>query len=464
MNQSILEPHHHMYWLLTGALFCYLAPDLASTSMALDGLVYANIAQLLNDSQGSFWQLPFYYTDVARFTDHPPLGIYLQSMWMTLLGNAWWVDKLWSIVLTGLVLLLTVIAAGQVTHAGHPAPRWWLILLLALMPPFTYTLKNGFLEGLLCIGFLAIVCCVTRPTRQTAWAVLAGALTAACVLIKGPVGLFPLAIPGVLLLAETDWRRQLYHTIKTSAVMLTTAAIALAIVLLPDSAQSWLQAYLQFQVFDSITGVRPAQHGRLYLLQHLAVSLLILGLLVALVTRGRPHWQRTSLMWLGLGFAFVLPLLLSGRHFRHYLLPALPFFALAAWAALPTIKLGPRLARCLNIVFWWPAALAGVLMLVSWGHPGDHAETQTDAAIVAKAAAEQAPAYCAGVSHLELAAYLYRQHQVQSTNLVDRWLICADPPTANNTGAVWQVAANLSDGVKLWHKAARESRHPTDNN
>ncbi len=77
---------------LVMALFLlYIATDLAQVSQALDGVVYADIARNLSIGEGTFWAPVFFDASGGAFRDHPPLGLWLMSIWFALWGDAFWV-------------------------------------------------------------------------------------------------------------------------------------------------------------------------------------------------------------------------------------------------------------------------------------------------------------------------------------------------------------------------------------
>ncbi|MEM7099585.1 MAG: hypothetical protein AAF541_15070 [Pseudomonadota bacterium] len=452
--QRISEPSATLF--LIGCLACYLAPDLVSLSYALDGLVYANIANLLAQGEGSFWYLPYYVTEVVRFVDHPPLGIYIQSLTMAVINTDWWVDKLYTTILIGLFFL-------GCFHLGrlHPTHQYWpVLLLLSLVPLSTYTLKNGFLEVPLSIAIMGSVWAVMKAYRKLWWALLASALMIGAVMIKGPVGLFPLVAPMVYLVIVTPSKTNIVRATSITSIMGVGLLACLGIGVLSADITSWLQHYLSGQVLDSITGARPAEHGRLYLLYHLFVSLAIITICAALLGGRFSTFNKTTVFWLLLGLAFVIPLLLSARQYRHYLLPALPFFVLAANSLIPALSANSRVSQVLNrmlkLTWWAPITIGLVLAVYHWGKPGDHVDDLDDAQTIASTVQQTTVGFCS--PELSLSAYLYRHHNIKTTHSNQAWVVCKHLP-----GPSFTHRLDLSDGVSLWHKP-RTSDHTHNNN
>ena len=75
-------------WMFSSALFILLVlMPLMRQGMFLDGVTYAAIAKNLSLNHGSIWQ-PFYSeTCFPVFYEHPPLAIYLESLFFRVLGQ-----------------------------------------------------------------------------------------------------------------------------------------------------------------------------------------------------------------------------------------------------------------------------------------------------------------------------------------------------------------------------------------
>ena len=459
------ESHGTHRWLTAcalAALLAYLVPDLASATFGLDGLVYANIAQLLASGEGSFWALPYYELQLAQFTDHPPLGIYLLSTWMILLGQAFWVEKALALVVTlgvcaALVCLFRDTQRFDALRLETPPPAWLLLLALFCMPAATHTLKWGYLEGQLTLVTLLSVWAGLRSIGHRGWAVALGVGSFTAFLIKGPAGLFPLgALPIVLWLAA-----DLGHSVRATSIALATfAACAIAVAALAPDSSIWWRAYLDQQVLASIVGARPAEHGRAYLLVQLAANIGIAAVVVALVTR-QVRLHRAAGLWIIIGLCASLPLLLSARQYRHYLLPSLPFFALALTSCIVAPNPGRITRRIAQSALPVLVMSAGIALVLCWAAPGEHATEIRQAAVVAahlaqtETADSELAAYCPQTDTARLRAYLFRRHRIASVALANHamaprstWVLCAAPPAPGAR----RVRA-LSDGLALWQLA-----------
>lgn len=151
-----------------------------------------------------------------------------------------------------------------------------------------------------------------------------------------------------------------------------------------------------------------------------------------------------------------LPLLISPRQYKHYLLPCLPFFAI--WA---NMVVSPCLARWSAKYIWMTTAF--VLMLSSgrtywhFGSPGKDADQLSDvAAIAAVVASADVPVdhveFCA--SNYPRRAYLARHHGLTSSSTANHvtttdnanYVVCASSQPDDQLDRVLE----LNDELALW--------------
>jgi 4-amino-4-deoxy-L-arabinose transferase-like glycosyltransferase len=406
-----------------GAALAYVAPSIATHGLALDGLVYANVAMAHAAGEGSFWRLPYYTEGLTAFIDHPPLGIWLESLWFRAFGTDFWVEKSWSIALAAAIVTLTAGIWRDVT-GGRSA--WWPLLLLFLMPVATYTMRNNFLELPLTLFVLAGVWAAHRARRHAGWLALVALAVAAGLLTKGPVGLVLLAAP--VLFGWSDGRigRGLLHALACTS----GAALVVGLATLSPDAREMLAAWWRQQLVASLAGDRPIVHGRVWQVGVLGASLAMPAVVVA-IARWRADSNtaavREVLTWFALAVAAALPLLASPRQFRHYLMPALPLFAIGlALIANPGL---PRLP-------WrWlaPSAfgIACVIIVLRWGEIGEDVDEIAAARTIAALVRTNGVTFCPSAdSQFFLKAYLYRYAGMTSHPAVngDPFVVCAGLP------------------------------------
>ena len=433
---------------VAAALLCYLAADLAGLGLALDGLVYANVAKLLATGEGGFWSLPYYIDDRPAFSEHPPLGIWLLSGWLFvadgLPGNALWAEKAYSLTLA--VLWAAVICHLYRALSGR-RDYWLPIALLALMPVASHTLKNNFLENPLTL-LTSIAClCAWRAPNSWRWTVLTAIAVLLAVGIKGPVGLFPLAAPWLFgWLAAGQFRAGLKSSLVASALV----AAGLSAVLLHPPAFSAAEAYWQSQIGPTFAGERMPDHGRAYLLGQLGLNLAIAGLATLILGGWRnvtwkTHRQQAGAV-LAVALCAALPLLLSPRQYRHYLLPSLPLFAIGF--SLLTVPRLPRLPyRILALVL---AFVGGLRFAYNWQAVPENEPHIVGAQTLAGMGLGGTIAVCANTNRPEVfMAYLFRHHGIRSAVLPmpapSVAVVCSVQPSPGH-----RAERDLHGGLKLW--------------
>jgi len=390
------------------ALLClYLALDFASPSMALDGVIYAGIANLAAAGMGSFWYPPYFDVAMPAFHDHPPLGLWLLSQWFRLLGDAFWVERAFN----GLV---TVLVAGGIIYLWSRIEKqlaWWPLALFFLMPVTTYALKNNSLEGLLTLMTLLGVMAAWAGRHKPLLNVLVGLASLCAVMIKGPVGLFPLIAPACFaLILLGDLRRALINSIIAGVTLLLGFALLLAF----EPARISLLNYLDGQLLASLSGARTIEHGRAYLIGQLLLNVASGSALVVLVGLLRRRFKIPREFWayFAIALAASLPLLISPRHYRYYLLPSLPYYAICLGLIVQ-----PQVKRLRRDYVWVVAAViftvAALRFYWHFGMPGVDANELNDAALIARVAEAETLGYCA--ANLQRRAYLTRYYGLRSS-------------------------------------------------
>jgi 4-amino-4-deoxy-L-arabinose transferase-like glycosyltransferase len=314
-------------------------PRLAHRGMFVDGITYASIARNLAQGRGSFWTPSYTATVYPQFHQHPPLGLWLQSMWFRALGDHLYVERAYSLAAAAATAVLIALIWRRV-NAGTPAERdeWLPVLLWILIPLVSWSIVGNLLETTVTLFTTAAVAALVRTTMggsrmEAGWAVASGLCIVAAVLTKGPVGLFPLAAPIIML----NWHE---HRTPWRAVAIQWSTVTGCAVLLWNvpSARAALLQYSGEQLMPALTGSAPgAAHSWTIVKVLLQGVWLPLGLASIILIACAVGWDEPSaknrfagLRFCLLGLAGTLPILVSAKQMGHYLVPAVPFFALAA--------------------------------------------------------------------------------------------------------------------------------------
>ena len=339
----MLRARRHALVFLALSLYCLLVlPRLLSYGMFMDGVVYASIARNMAEHYGSFWH-PYYTTTVYPiFYEHPPLGFWLQSWAYRLCGDSVYVEAWWGWSVG--ILLLVVLARiwrCLTPHGYALTGPWFPIILFLVMPMTSWAVANNMLEPTMTLFILLAVwfCLLSLETPTICCAcvygLLAGLSMVCAMLIKGPVALFPLAIPWLAMRQDTHKRRR----VTTVMVLLMTLIASFGLMFSTSTAAvQFFQHYVRQQVLASITGAPKTWTARFDVLTDVGreslVSLLVGGTLAALSSRLRQTASaslhvRLFLSYLGIAVAGSLPIIISVKQMRWYVFPSLPFYAMA---------------------------------------------------------------------------------------------------------------------------------------
>lgn len=416
-------------WFIVALLYAAMIHDFTTIGMSLDGTVYAAISRLLAFDHGSFWQLPFYISAFEPFTEHPPLGPWVGSQFFLWFGDQFFVEKLLPAVAFGLATLGFTMIWHRLHHGF--AGLWLGLLAFASMPLLRDVVPHNYLECLLLPLVLFSSWLLLGRKHVVVMALLAGIFIVLGALVKGPVAFFPLAVP--LLASFTLHHHSWSKGILATLVTLLTTGIILTLIFLQPEPLAWLNRYWESQILASISGDRPAIHGRLYLVQKCAKYLFIATLVVVIaVFLGHRHGMgngehrqqrfRVAFFLFLVALAASAPLLVSARQFKHYLLPALPFYAMMlgsiAHGWLGNLKtLSPRVARGLNAVAYivLPLLMLG-LGSWHWGTIGKDEEELGTAKFIAQTVTDvDTVGFCFAANDMhQLQAYLSRYYSLRS--------------------------------------------------
>jgi 4-amino-4-deoxy-L-arabinose transferase-like glycosyltransferase len=338
--------------------------------MFLDGVTYAAIARNLAEGRGRFWE-PFYTATIyPAFHEHPPLAFWLQSLFFRVLGDHWYVERgycLVAAILIGALIALTWRAAyaplvhDTREHRERGDKEWLPIALWMLAPVVSWSIVGNLLETTVCVFVTAAVAAIAIGSRAPAAAAIAagcvsGLCVAGAVLSKGPVGFFPLAAP-VMMAVLPDRRRS---SLWSAAGQWTMVAMCAVVLYRVPSARDSLSTYVDQQIVTALAGQREVSGSSVTIVIALLQGVwLPMAVAIALVVAAARGWVRptsrdrqVAIVFTLIGLAGTLPMLVSPKQSGHYLMPAVPFYAIgaAALGAETVDALARRLSKGLGVI------------------------------------------------------------------------------------------------------------------
>jgi len=367
---SLLSEHRvpRLAWLLIAVLFAWLlGPSMFARGMFFDGVIYATIARNMAAGIGDFWH-PFYTNGQPHgFYDHPPLAFGLQAILFHLLGDQYWVERVYS-ALTAPCMMAVICLLWRASNSRHHSPvgSWLPVLIWMTIPTWRWLYQNNLQENTLApLAALSVYASwrlhnASGTRARLMWAGLAAATMLTAVLTKGPVGLFPAITP---LIAGICFRDRCGKVVvRNQLILLVLLGIMIGLLGSYEPARAYFWTYSSQQLVGSLAGNRGALHGRLYLIERTVTGLspaITLGILSWLWMRRRskaagvvPHIHQQTVWFFFLTAACAsFPLLISPRQAAMYAAPSYPFYVLAL-----TLVAAPGCERLASKCAQWLAA------------------------------------------------------------------------------------------------------------
>ena len=390
-------------WILLCSLFCLMIlARIVQLSINLDGGVYATLARNLAQGQGSAWALHFSDTFFNVFAEHPPLMMWLEAINFTIFGDSIAVEKGFSL-LTFFVSAALLFRIWMRLNKDDPLMQRAFpiaLLLLLFSGRVSYGYANGLLENLLSIfsltTVLLIIIAYDRPSPifsplRMALMSAAGLFICFSMLTKGPVGLFPLAVPAIYWLIFR--RPKLMAVIIDILIFLVIITLFLVLIYSFTESREGLERYLTAQLLPSLRGDRGSFGGGYNVLRKIiginGFSIILVALTAYLGRRfglgnkdieAEQIRRKQAIFLLVVGLSASLPLGLSPRVTNFYFNPSLFFYSagfclLAAPAIMTALaKLRERATRFLWCGSVFTLMISIAVVITNFGRPGEDEE------------------------------------------------------------------------------------------
>jgi hypothetical protein len=315
--------------------------------MFLDGVTYAVIARNFAIGVGTFWVPAFSDTIYREFFEQPPLGFALQGIAFILFGDHVAVERAYSVA----IFLLHGVLIAAIWRRLLPAAADWLPVLIWLAPSVvTWAVVNNMLENTQAV-FTSAACLLLMSTstaaqgRSTLLSAAAALAVACAALVKGPVGLFPIAMP---LLFPLLLR---HHRPRHPAAVWITFVLALALIAAAlavyEPSRHAIAGFVDSHLSPVLAGERGIGRRSADIARHVTLGIALRMAIVAALFwmarrfRARLTTTREAAFFAALACVASVPIFVSPVLAGHYFVPSTPFFALAfAALALPALAAG----------------------------------------------------------------------------------------------------------------------------
>ncbi len=351
--------------------------------MFFDGLTYASLARNLAIGKASFWQ-PFY---TGPFWDHPPLMIAMEALFFKMFGNEYYTEKIYSLVIWLFTLLSIAVLWRKIKKDEKYNSVFWLPLLLwNISPIVVWGYPNNLLDTTLALFDLFAVILMYNGLQKTNSFynfLAAGCLLFLASMTKGVVGFFPIGVPMIYYIV---FRKPRFSMVMLWTLLLVSMLVLFYFILWQyPQPRAYLTYYLDNQLFAALAGKREKVDsvlGRFTIISDMLIQLIpaiIIGFIVfftgrllkiktsniprlneASVSSAEPlaknqqtnsrsitalnrlcyrkpgkiqyimRGQKDAFFFLLVGLSASVPLMVSVKQRAFYLIPSIPYFAIAA--------------------------------------------------------------------------------------------------------------------------------------
>ena len=349
--------------------------------MFLDGITYATISRNISINEGSFWLPQYTATFGSSFYAHLPLSFFIQGAFFSFMGDHFFVERLY-----GLIML--VISAYLIKKFwcliidGHNYKELFIlpVVIWLTMPIVMWSFSNNILENTLTVfDLLAVYLIIFSIQKQSLiFSIIGGISIYLALLSKGPVALFPLIVPVLYKICNP-------HSKVLSSLFLTSLtffALFTITIYSSSDAKTFIENYYNIQLAPALfSPYRPWFHLnfdiliRLFLELLVPISILIILELIRVRYRIKrnPTLIKFAILFFLIGLSASIPLIISMKQSRFYLLPSTPYFALCVSLIIAPIlniqleRIPKKINRVLKILSIPGIALVILLTITHYG-------------------------------------------------------------------------------------------------
>jgi 4-amino-4-deoxy-L-arabinose transferase-like glycosyltransferase len=320
-------------------------PNLLKKGMFVDGLCYATISNNLANGIGSFWSPYFSKTMFSTFNEHPPLVFGIQSFFFRLLGDSWYVEKIYALFIILLTVLLIHLLWKELFR-NNPELIYlsFIPCILWILSDTTYLyFTNNLLECSQGLFILLAVLLILKGIHINNFysyllIFIAGLSLMLSFLSKGFTGLYPLIMIIIyyLIFRNIPIKKVALYNI----VLLGGFSSILLLYLINENAANNINNYIEIQVLAALRGERfeNIQSSRFHIVRRLIETNIMPMLVVIIVSlisffkfgkRQFFKFRKEILFFVLLGLSGVLPMMVSTKQADYYLVTTIPLFAIA---------------------------------------------------------------------------------------------------------------------------------------
>lgn len=330
------------YWFFTILVSMLLIlPSLVQKGMFLDGVTYAAISKNLANGIGTFYEPHYTKMIFTPFYEHPPLAFGIQAVFFKIFGDSFLIEKIYSL-LTGILSVFGIIALWNlfVINKEHKKHSWFPVFIWITIPTIFWAYPNNILENTMGVFILFSVLFISKAMQKQGFKsnlllFLGAFFVWLAFLSKGITGIFPLVVP---LLYGLSFKINTKETLlKWGCFLVFITIIVIASFVVFPELKGNIGNYLEVQLFPSVKGEREiTTTNRFKIILDLLVELTFPVLLVMVfyfLNRRKSNtsfkFSKESIYFLLIGISSSLPMIVTLKQRKFYLVPSIPFYVLS---------------------------------------------------------------------------------------------------------------------------------------
>jgi 4-amino-4-deoxy-L-arabinose transferase-like glycosyltransferase len=361
--------------------------------MFLDGNIYATVARNFAFGIGSMGKPFFTETSYSHFFEHPPMAMWLQSIFYEIFGDYLLIDRLYSVLTTIISGYLIVKIWKSITKSYTLS--WLPLLFFISIETVFWSANQNVLENTMMVfllltffGFLK-----WKQNNRFLWLLFAGFTFCLAILSKGVFALFIMGVPFFWWLASKKMEGFWKMTMETISIIIFGALFLVSLSLLIPGLDETLLNYFNKQIVKNGAVKELAEDSRFRILKVFLNNLLVpivLAVILYFSTRksekSEKGYSTEALAFAIISVSGVLPIIAGPVHSSFYILAVYPFMALALalwnYPRLITYFSDKNpLSTKWKIVKWVNYGLLTIafsVMVIQYGKPSRNAEIISD--------------------------------------------------------------------------------------
>ena len=359
-----------LYFIVIGVFLLLISGNFLSEGLSRVGMDNAVVSQRMAEGFENFWIPSIDAPGNPDRMNYMPLGYWLESKWFELFGNnSFMAEKVYSVMTYFIISALMIWIWSLIGISRHTG--WLPLMCWITIPIVTWSATNNLLESTMTMFILLSVAFLLKGGRasfiarsrlalgkqsepyqlsRTAWIVLAALSMELAFMVKGFGGLFPIFFPFLYWLMVRR-ERILFPIYTTGVILMVWMATLFAAILIWPNVYHHLYNYLHHQMIGGLLHVQTVA-SRFYILSVLIVQgvipLTVTAIICLIRIKQRPFYRfmlykryekkltavqiersKTGWFFLALGFSGIIPIMLGLKQQDFYIVPTLPFFAIA---------------------------------------------------------------------------------------------------------------------------------------